>query len=287
MSRPQELRFRYVETNGVRLHLAECGSPTAPPIVLLHGFPEFWRGWRSQLPALAAAGRRVLAPDQRGYNLSDKPRRVAAYGLDTLAADVVGLLDAEGITSAPVVGHDWGGLVAWWLAATHPDRVSALVVLNAPHPLVMRRFLYRDAAQRRKSWYIFFFQLPWVPERWYGANDFRIGVRSLAGTSRPGVFDRSELEAYKQAWRQPGALRAMLHWYRAALRRPPRRRAQTIDAPTLLLWGERDRFLDRRLAEPSLERCSSGRLLTFPEATHWLQHEEAEGVNRAILDHLG
>lgn len=279
-------RFRFVEANGLRLHLAEAGDPGAPPVVLLHGFPEFWRSWRRQLGPLAEAGYHVLAPDQRGYNLSSKPRRVAAYCLDLLAADVVGLLDAEGIERAPLVGHDWGGLVAWWVAATQPYRVSELVILNAPHPLVMRRFLRRDRAQRRKSWYVFFFQLPWLPERWFRARNFDIGVRSLAGSSRRGTFGREDLEAYKRAWAEPGALKSMIDWYRAAIRHPPRTAAAPVAAPTLLLWGERDRFLDPRLAAASRERCVEARLETFPDATHWIQHELPEAVNAAILEHL-
>lgn len=286
MSGASAVRFRFVETNGVRIHLAEAGDADAPPVLLLHGFPEFWRGWRHQFSTLSEAGFHVMAPDQRGYNLSDKPRRVRSYGLDRLAADIVGLLDAELLETAPLVGHDWGGLVAWWVAATYPERVSRLVVLNAPHPSVMRRFLRRDPSQRRRSWYIFFFQLPWLPEIWYRANDFRIGVRSLAGTSRRGAFDREDLDTYKQAWSRPGALRAMIHWYRAAVRHPPRGATGRVASPTLLLWGEQDRFLDQRLAAPSLDLCDEGLLRTFPEATHWLQHEEPGRVNAAILEHL-
>lgn len=279
------LEHRDVSTNGVRLHLVDAGPLDGPPLVLLHGFPEFWYGWRQQIPFLAEAGYRVLAPDQRGYNLSDKPRGLDSYRLDRLAADVVGLLDALGLERAGLVGHDWGAFVAWWAAATRPDRFRRLAVLNVPHPAVMRRFLRRDRRQRRRSWYIFFFQLPWLPEYWYRRKSFAIGVRTLKGTSRRGTFSEEDLVAYREAWSRPGALRATIDWYRASWRRPQRGLSTArITIPTMILWGERDIFLDRRMVEPSLEMCDDGRLVEFPEATHWLQHEEAEAVNRELAD---
>ena len=281
-----EVRTRFVESSGIRLHVAEAGPTDGRPVVLLHGFPEFWRAWQPLIPFLAEAGYRPIAPDQRGYNLSDKPRGLAAYCLDELALDVVRLLDAEGLDRAPLVGHDWGGLVAWWVAATYPERVSHLIVLNAPHPLVMRRFLKKDRAQRAKSWYIFFFQLPWLPEIWYRRRNYAIGVRSLVGTARRDTFDERDLEAYRAAWGQPEALRAMIDWYRASIRRPPRRRAEPVTAPTLILWGERDRFLDPRLAQASLGHSVDGRLERHPAASHWIQHEEPQWVADALLRHL-
>jgi pimeloyl-ACP methyl ester carboxylesterase len=205
-----------VEAAGVRLHVVEAGPASGSPVVFLHGFPEFHYGWRHQIDALAAAGCRVLAPDQRGYNLSDKPRGLAAYSLDALAADVVAALDALGCAKTFVVGHDWGGVVAWWLALTRPDRVAGLVAINAPHPVVMRRALRRDRAQRRRSRYILFFQLPWLPEWRLRRNDFAGLARALTATSRRGTFSPEDLARYREAWRQPGALTAMLNWYRAA-----------------------------------------------------------------------
>src|SRR4051794_28893294 len=148
-------------TNGVMLHAVAAGPGDGPLVILLHGFPEFWYGWRHQIEPLAAAGFRVLVPDQRGYNLSDKPKKIPAYNLDVLARDVVGLIDDAGAARACVVGHDWGGAVAWWLGVKHPERLAKLALLNIPHPLVMRRALRRSSEQRRKSSYMFSFQLPW------------------------------------------------------------------------------------------------------------------------------
>ncbi|HEX9941624.1 MAG TPA: alpha/beta hydrolase [Thermoanaerobaculia bacterium] len=279
-------RHRTIATNGVRLHAAEAGPESGPLLVLLHGFPEFWYGWRHQIGPLAAAGFHVLAPDQRGYNLSGKPRRVSAYNLDELALDVLGLIDGEGAAKAYVVGHDWGGVVAWWLGIKHPDRLERLALLNIPHPKVMRRTLLASSRQRRKSSYVFFFQLPWLPERAFRRDGFAYAARALQATSRPGTFADADLGRYREAWSQPGAVRSMIHWYRAALRSPPEwpRGSRVRGVPTLLLWGAKDRFLGREMAQPSIDLCDDGRLEFFEEASHWIQHEEPERVNRRILE---
>ena len=280
-----EVEHRFFEVNGIRLHAAQAGPPDGPLIILLHGFPEFWYGWQRQIGPLAAAGYRVLAPDQRGYNLSDKPRRLSGYRLDTLADDVVALIDQAGRDRVLLVGHDWGAAVGWWTAIRHPRRVSRLVVLNAPHPSVMRRHLKTNPTQRRRSWYFLFFQLPWLPERRFRRNDFEIGVRAVRGTARKGTFTDADMETYRRAWGQPGAVRGMIDWYRAALRRPPRRIGdRRVKPPTLIIWGERDRFLGREMVAPSLEYCEQGRVEMIPEATHWVQHEAPERVNRLLLE---
>jgi pimeloyl-ACP methyl ester carboxylesterase len=277
-------RHRTIATNGIRLHAVEAGPEGGPLVILLHGFPEFWYGWHRQIEPLAAAGFHVLAPDQRGYNLSDKPRKIAAYNLDILARDVVGLIEEAGAGKARVVGHDWGGAVAWWLGSKHPERLEKLVLLNIPHPLVMRRALREDPVQRKKSSYIFYFQLPWLPERAFRADDFARGVKALRSSSRPGSFSDADLALYREAWSQPGAVRSMLHWYRAGLRARPRPPASPrVRVPTLLLWGAKDRFLGRELTQPSIDLCDDGRLEFFEEASHWIQHEEAERVNGELI----
>lgn len=281
------MNARHLRVNGLSLHVVEDGPADGPLVLLLHGFPEFSHGWRRQVPALAAAGYRVVAPDQRGYHLSDKPEGISAYCLDTLANDVVGLIDQYGRDRAAVVGHDWGGIVGWWLALRHADRLERLAILNAPHPQAMRRQLRRDAAQRRRSWYFLFFQLPWLPERVARRRDWEMLAGALVRTSRPGTFTDADLAAYRRAWSRPGACTAMLNWYRALLQRPPRRpRSPVVEVPTLLLWGSRDAFLVRDLATASLELCRRGELVFFDEATHWLHLEEAEAVNRRLLAFL-
>lgn len=252
-------------------------------MILLHGFPEFWYAWRRQILALGEAGFRVVAPDQRGYNLSDKPRRVSAYAIETLARDVVGLIDEAGRERAMVAGHDWGGLVAWWTAVRFPERLERLAVLNAPHPAVFLRHLRSDPEQRKRSWYVRYFQLPWFPERWYRKNNWEIGVRSVQGTARPGSFSDEEMERYREAWSRPGAIRAMINWYRAAVRHRPRKaESLRVRVPTLIVWGARDRFLGQKMVEPSLAMCDSGRAELLDEATHWVQHDEPERVGRLL-----
>jgi epoxide hydrolase 4 len=284
---PPRARERFVQTNGLRLHLVEAGPEDGPPVVLLHGFPEFWYGWRRQIEPLADAGFRVIVPDQRGYNTSEKPDGVAAYRVETLARDVVGLLDAAGLERAAIAGHDWGGVVAWWLGLAHPERVSRLAILNAPHPAVMRRHLRSSLGQMRRSWYVLFFQLPRLPERFLARDGFANLARAVRG-GRRGTCTDEDLALYREAWAQPGALRAMVSWYRAALRpaggRLPRLR---VGVPTLLLWGARDRFLGREMARPSVDLCDRGALEVFETATHWLQHDEAGAVSERLAAFLG
>lgn len=268
----------------LRLHAVTAGPADGPLVILLHGFPEFWYSWRHQIGPLAAAGFRVVAPDQRGYNLSAKPKGLGAYCLDRLAEDVRDLIHVCGRERAFVVGHDWGGVSAWWTAVRFPEVVAKLAILNVPHPMVMRRFLWRDRAQRRRSWYIYFFQLPWLPERRFAADDFKNGVRALRSTARPGTFSDEDVARYREAWAQPGALRGMLAWYRAAFRRPPKRLPSVRVKPeTLVLWGEKDRFLGAEMIAPSLALCDHASDVRLSNASHWVQHEEAEAVNERLV----
>lgn len=281
------MQHQDITTNGIRLHVVQDGPADGRLLILLHGFPEFWYGWRKQIPYFADAGYRVWAPDQRGYNLSDKPRGIAAYNLDELAADVVGLIDAAGQEKAFLVGHDWGGAAAWWVAAKYPQRVEKLVVMNAPHGAVMSKSLSRDWAQRRRSWYMFFFQLPWLPEFVSRRRNWRFLTGMLLSSSIRGTFSQADLEEYRQAWSQPHAYTAMVNWYRAMMRaKPTPPPKQPVPVPTLLLWGAQDRFLGRELAQASIKRCSQGQLIFLEDATHWLHHEQPERVNSLIHEFL-
>jgi len=277
----------YVETNHIRLHVVEAGPKSGPPVILLHGFPEFWRGWVKQLPTLAEAGCRVIIPDQRGYNLSDKPQGVKAYNMHELVKDVIGLMEALDYEKVNLVGHDWGAEVAWMLATWNPERVHRLGIINAPHPAVMKRFLLRDLDQLRRSWYIFFFQLPWLPEAAMRANDWRGATRAMRASGKIHTFKNEDIKKYKEAWSQPGAMTAMINWYRAAARYQIRMpKDPRVKVPTLMLWGTKDAALTHRMARPSMDYCDDGKLLFFPEATHWVQHEEADEVNRHLLQFI-
>jgi pimeloyl-ACP methyl ester carboxylesterase len=280
-----ELAHREAVVNGVRLHYVEAGA--GPPVILLHGFPEFWYSWRHQIPALAGAGFRALVPDQRGYNLSDKPPAVSDYRVEKLAADVAGLIRRAGRGRAAVVGHDWGGAVAWAVAIRYPELVERLVILNAPHPAAFAHEL-RTAAQLRKSWYILFFQLPWLPEWALRRGDFASLERTFRHDPvRPGTFTDEDIRLYKEALSRPGALTAMLNWYRAIGRRGLRAKdMRPIAAPTLLIWGERDRYLGPRLStgvEPWVPKL---RVERMPDASHWVHQEWPQRVNRLMIDFL-
>ena len=279
----------WIDGAGVQLHVRAAGPADGPLVVLLHGFPEFWYGWRHQIAPLAEAGYRVVVPDQRGYNRSDAPPQIAAYDLDLLTADVCRLIDAAGRERAHVVGHDWGAMVAWTLAMTHPERVRRLGILNVPHPRVFRRTLLTNPAQLLRSVYALFFQLPALPEWLLGRNDGQGLAWLLRTSSRHDTFSDADIAAYRHAWKQPGRLRGMLHWYRAAFRRAFRRDTPDapIIAPTLVLWGARDVALSRQMAAPSADRCRNGRLVMLDDATHWVQHDAPDTVTRHLLDHLG
>lgn len=273
-----------IKTNGINLNVIEAGPEAGPLVVLLHGFPEFWYGWRKQIEFLASKGFRVLAPDQRGYNLSDKPAYLGAYTLDELAKDIVGLIESTGREKAIVVGHDWGGAVAWWIANKHADKVDKLCILNVPHHAVMNKTLQTNPRQLLRSWYIFFFQLPWLPERAIRAGRFKIATRALVQSSRRGTFSETELEKYREAWSQPAAMRSMINWYRAVVQKKPRpAKSPRIKPPTLLIWGKRDQFLGSSMAQPSVDLCENGRLEFIESATHWVQHEEPQRVNELML----
>jgi pimeloyl-ACP methyl ester carboxylesterase len=280
------LEHHRVPTNGLQLHVVQCGPLDGPLVILLHGFPEFWYAWRHQIPALAAAGFRVWVPDQRGYNLSDKPGRVRDYTIDALAADIIGLLDAAGRPTAAVVGHDWGAAVAWHLAAHFPGRIQRAAVLNVPHPKVLARALRRKPGQLLKSWYVFFFQLPWLPETLVRLRGWWFARQSLRRSSRRGTFSDADLALYQAAWSQPGAMRSMINWYRAA-GRYARRLSQTgrVAVPLSIIWGEKDAFLKAELARESLAFCDDGRL-TYLRATHWVRHERADEVNELLIGFL-
>lgn len=281
------MKHERITTNGVSLHMVTDGPKDGPLVILLHGFPEYWYSWRHQIPFLADQGFCVWAPDQRGYNESDKPDGVSAYSVAELAKDVIGLIDVSGRDKVYLVGHDWGAVVAWWTAIHYPERLHKMAVLNVPHPVVMERTMRKSLKQLLMSWYIFFFQLPFLPElgfKWGGGRDM---AESMRRTARKGTFSDEDLERYREAWAKPGAVTAMINWYRAAFRaRPPIPRDTRVKVPTLLIWGARDMALSRQMAQPSIDMCDDGRLVLIEEATHWVQHDEPERVNQLLGDFL-
>jgi pimeloyl-ACP methyl ester carboxylesterase len=256
------------------------GPRDGPLVLLLHGFPECWITWRRQLPALAAAGFRAVAPDLRGYGGSDKPRGVAQYSLRKLAGDVAALIAALGRERADLVGHDWGGYIAWHVAMWHPERVRRLAVLNVPHPERYFRAL-RSFRQLRQSWYVFFFQLPWLPERFMTPARMRVAMRYT--TVREGAYDEEDIAVTLAAVRD---LTGPLNYYRAAARSALRKRWQRIDAPALVIWGEKDRWLGADLAEPDPRWVPHARVERIAGASHWVQADAPDRVNDLLLSFL-
>lgn len=273
-----------VEANGLNFHVATAGPATGPLVMMLHGFPEFWYGWRHQMGALADAGFRVAAPDQRGYGQSDKPRGVPSYGLDTLADDVIALAAALGHAEFTVVGHDWGGMVAWHLAGRNPEEVKQTVILNAPHPATFSSYAFTHPLQFLRSMYVGFFQVPWLPETALRANGCAALKMALTGTSNPGTFTEAELVHYQEAWERAGALTAMLNWYRAMpLERLERARIAT---PLQVIWGDSDTALGKGMAEAGAAWCDQSQVVHLKGATHWLHHERASTVNALLTEFL-
>jgi pimeloyl-ACP methyl ester carboxylesterase len=284
------VRHRFVEANGVRFHVVEAGDDggRGPLVLLLHGFPEFWYGWRAQLPALARHFR-VAATDLRGYNLSAKPG--SGYDYRTLASDVPALIRALGAERAHLVGHDWGGVLAWGAASFYPEVVERLAIVNAPHPAAYRRELDRSSIQRLRSWYIALFQVPRLAEWLLTAGAAR-GVAELLrrSTVDADTFTAADLAAYRRAILRPGAARATLAYYRALRSTSPRRlldRMRGVNAATLLIWGVRDVALVPELTEDLEGWVPDLRVERIAAAGHWVQHEHPETVNRLLLEHFG
>jgi pimeloyl-ACP methyl ester carboxylesterase len=277
---------RRIVANNLRFHLAEAGDPRAPLLLLLHGFPEFWYSWRHQVPSLARRGFHVVAPDLRGYHLSDHPRAVADYDLDHLAADVLSIASFHGAEKIFLAGHDWGAAIAWHVAMQHPMRVAKLAILDSPPAHVLGRALATDVDQLRRSRYMFYFQLPGLAERRLRGDGLIRWMRSWA--TRQEAFSDEDLERYAEAVEVAGGLRGPLNYYRAAFRRMPkllRNLPPPVAAPTLVLWGGADKILGLPLTERLGPCCSSSlRVEIIPGAGHFLQQEAPEEVNRLLGD---
>ncbi len=278
-------QHRDIITNGIRMHYVTQGS--GPLVVLLHGFPEFWYSWRYQIPFLAEHGYTVVAPDLRGYNDTDKPRN--GYDVPTLLRDIAGLIRGLGQDQAIIVGHDWGGGLAWQFAIHYPYMTSRLIVINAPHPSAMRRE-FRTLKQLRKSWYIFFFQIPWLPEAFLLRNHANEVGRMLHGAAlQKAAFPPEVTAKYQEAMSKPGAMTAALNYYRQLFRHlpPPATRENTqVSAPTLLIWGEHDIALGIEMTYGLEQWVDDIEVKRLPDSGHWVQQEQPHKVNQLMLDFL-
>jgi pimeloyl-ACP methyl ester carboxylesterase len=298
IARSEPWQHRFVEANGLRFHVVTQG-PAAPGasrglVVLLHGFPEFWYSWRRQIPALAATGFDVAAPDLRGYNDSERPEGIEAYRITTVVEDVAGIVrglgQELGHERACIVGHDWGGATAYAFAMIHPELTDRLCVLNAPHPaLFAREFQRGNVTQLKRSWYMFLFQLPEAPERLLAADNFRMLRGMLTDSARKGTFSKADLACYMETFAKPGALQSAINWYRAAFRGglPSAREFPKIAAPTLIIWGDGDVFLGKELTRGMRPYFSGPFSLKYlPGVSHWVQQEAPAKVNALLTRFL-
>jgi epoxide hydrolase 4 len=276
------IQHRRVHVGRLELHVAELGS--GPPVLLLHGFPAHWADWEAQMRVLAASGFRAIAPDLPGYGESGQLPSMLDYRSLELVADLAGLIRALGLQRVHVIGHDWGGTLAYLLAAEHPELVERLIIINAGHPVLLKRALQRFE-QLRRSWYIFLFQLPLLPE-WLVRRRATISLCLRGMEVRSGAFSDTGLDRYAAAMRTPGAARAALNYYRAAFRAPARSEC-LVAQPTLVLWGERDQALSASLLLTGLERhVPRARVARFANAGHWLHHDLPEVVSRHAIEFL-
>jgi pimeloyl-ACP methyl ester carboxylesterase len=274
------INFQKIATNGIHFHAAMAGPEDGEPVFLLHGFPDAWFGWEAQIGPLVEVGFRVIVPDQRGYNLSDKPDGIAGYQMDTLVKDILGLADTLGYERFYLAGHDFGAMVCWNLALANPERIKRMVIANVPHPQVMSSYLRTHIQQMLKSWYAIFFQIPGLPEWVVKRNNWRFLISAM-----PDDLSEEERDRHRMAWNQPGAMTGMMNWYRAFFRTPKRTtQISTIPVPTLILWGKQDPHLSYEMAELSIKLCDDGQLITFDNATHWVLRDESEAVSQHMVE---
>ncbi|HEX4179569.1 MAG TPA: alpha/beta hydrolase [Caulobacteraceae bacterium] len=285
-----EIHTRQIDANGLSFTIDEAGHGDAVALCL-HGFPESRRSWREQLPALAALGWRAVAPDLRGYGGSSRPAERAAYALDHLTADVSALFDALGARRRLLIAHDWGAIVAWVFAIERGRPLDGLVIMNAPHPAVYLDHVRRSPSQWLKSWYVLFFQLPWLPETLLSADRARIVGRSFSQTAADAAsFPEEIIDHYRDNAAAPGAMTAMINYYRAnatGLGRWGPGRVPRIETPTLMVWGERDPFLGVALTQGYRPYVADMTLVRLAGVSHWVQQEAADRVNAILRAWLG
>jgi pimeloyl-ACP methyl ester carboxylesterase len=284
----ERIRTEFIEADGRRFEVHTCGDPSSDKLaLLLHGFPEHAISWRHQLPMLARLGYRVWAPNQRGYGRSFRPPQIRDYRLENLVQDVGALIDASGAKSVTLLGHDWGGAVAWATALSHARPIDRLVVMNLPHPRKFAEALASSWRQRLRSWYVLFFQIPRLPEWLLGRNRAQLIADAFRrATDDPSHFPEDVIEIYRENALQPGALTAMVNWYRAAARSSREIRERfagegVLDTPTLMVWGENDQALGKELTYGTDELVEDFTLRYLP-TSHWVNQEMPEETNAIV-----
>ncbi len=274
----------YYTVNHITLHVKEAGDTEAPAVLFLHGFPSFWHSWQQQIDYFSSLRYHVIVPDQRGYNESSKPNAVADYRLSLLVDDMVQLLAAMKVKKAYLVAHDWGGIVAWALLKTHPQLFVKAVIINAPY---LPSYAKPSVQQLRKSWYVYFFQLPRLPEWMMQRNDFALLEKVMKRSSVRGTFSTEDIGLYKEAWRKKGSMKAMINWYRALAKYSSDAKEifgnrTPVDVPVLLLWGNQDAFLEKASGICPAKHCTRFNQKEYADATHWLPMEKGSEVSEEI-----
>lgn len=282
------MQSKYLEISAGKIHYISAGDVANETIIFLHGFPEFWYSWRKQIEYFSKKFH-VIAPDLRGYNKSFKPKKTKDYNIELIANDIIEIIDHFEKEKVVIVGHDWGAIIAWHLVLLHEHRFSRGIILNVPHPLVFKKKLTSSFKQLSKSWYVLFFQIPFLPTWILSLNNFGRAAKMLESTSLKGSFTKNDLEKYKLAWANENAIKHMIMWYKAAFRNASQAKVyqdKKVNIPLKIIWGKNDLALVPEMAQESLDYCMLGDLSYLDKATHWVQQDCPEEVNRLIEDFL-
>lgn len=281
-----KIQHLYVRLSNVTLHIAHIGPESGVLMLFLHGFPENWLAWKKQLFYFAKKGFHAVALDQRGYNLSSKPNYIADYRIDILALDVYKLVNYFKQKKVILVGHDWGANVAWWTALRFPEIIQKLVIINVPHPVVMKRTMKTNIRQMMSSWYIYFFQIPLIPEFILSLNNSLMLSVLMTNSSRKGSINKQLVSYYRNSWTKP-TIHSMLNWYRGmGLGSDKKLKSIKVRPDVLILWGLQDVFIRKENISPSVKLCANAKLSVFPRYTHWIIHENSKLVNEKIFNFI-
>ncbi|GMT35841.1 hypothetical protein PFISCL1PPCAC_27138, partial [Pristionchus fissidentatus] len=283
-----EYNHNFVQLSDVRLHYVEEGDKSKPLLLFVHGYPEFWYSWRYQIKHFAKT-HHVVAIDQRGYGDSDKPSEIDDYSAKLLAKDVKEVIEKLGHKKAILVGHDWGGAVAWFTTLIYPESISKLIIMNCPHPGAFEKVMMAVKKQILKSWYIGFYQVPWIPEATMALDDYEpieYAFRSdFAGLKNKQNVTDEDIEAWKATFSKKGAMSPPINYYRALVKDRNENKdiiSRIVKPPTLIIWGEEDPFLTIECAAFSEKMCLKGKIEYVPGSSHWVQQDHPEKVNEIM-----
>lgn len=274
----------FVEVDNVTIHLAHYGSDSGKLMLFLHGYPENWYAWKKQLLYFGSKGFKAVAIDQRGYNRSSKPKYIHDFRIDVLAIDIFKIIRHHfNRKTAIVIGHDWGANVAWWTALRFPQIVEKLIIINVPHPLVMKKTMNNNFRQMLSSWYIYFYQIPIIPELIMSFNHGLLLASMITSSANKNAFDRKTISYYRNSWSK-ATVTSMINWYRGMkLGSDKKLRSIKVKPEVLVLWGLNDRFIRKENIKPSLNLCKNATCKVYPNNTHWVIHEAGDKVNKKIF----